>query len=49
MYDFNSLSNMLYEIGFQKVVKGEFCKGDFPDIDSLDNRAKDSLFVEATK
>ena len=49
MYDFNSLSSLLYEIGFQKVVKGEYCSGDFPDIDSLDNRGTDSLFVEATK
>ena len=49
MYDFDILSDILYEIGFKKVTRSAFCSGDFPNINSLDNRDTDSLFVEAVK
>jgi len=47
MYDYDSLSEILYSIGFQKVERSKFCSGDFPNIDTLDNRGTDSLFIEA--
>jgi len=49
MYDFDSLSELLSEIGFEKVERGEYAKGDFPDVELLDNRMKDSLIIQAYK
>ncbi|PCJ22110.1 MAG: hypothetical protein COB04_01270 [Gammaproteobacteria bacterium] len=49
MYDFDSMSTMLSRIGFRDIVRGDFAEGDFPNVDLLDNRCKDSLFVEAIK
>lgn len=49
MYDFDSLSQLLNESGFNKIERGEYCKGSFPDVNLLDNRMKDSLIVQAIK
>jgi predicted SAM-dependent methyltransferase len=49
MYDFESMSKLLHEVGFNKVERGEYAKGDFPDVQLLDNRMKDSLIVQAVK
>lgn len=49
MYDFEMLSNILDEIGFCDIKKCNFQKGDIPDVNILDNRPEDSLFLEAKK
>lgn len=49
MYDFEMLSELLSEIGFREITRRKFQEGDFPDVSLLDNRPKDSLFVEARK
>ena len=47
MYDFNILSSILKEIGFINITKSSYKYGDFPDIEILDNREDESLFIEA--
>lgn len=49
MYDFEMLSTLLEENGFRDIKRCAFQAGETPDIDSLDNRPDDSLFVEARK
>lgn len=49
MYDFQMLSLLLQECGFHEVTRCEYRKGLLPDVDVLDNRPDDSLFVEAIK
>lgn len=49
MYDFEMLSALLREIGFRNIQRCEFQKGAVPDIDILDNRPDESLFIEAIK
>lgn len=49
MYDFSMISEILSEIGFREIRRCEFRQGRVPDIDLLDNRPGESLFVEATK
>ncbi len=49
MYDFEMLSKLLREIGFRDIQRCQFRVGAVPDIDILDNRPDDSLFVEAKK
>ncbi len=49
MYDFDSLSSMLYASGFKSVERKAFRVGRTPDIDKLDNRPAESLYVEAEK
>lgn len=49
MYDFELLSNSLYRAGFKRVTKCAFKTGVTPDIDILDNRPEETLFVEAMK
>ena len=49
MYDFELLSESLYKAGFKKVIKCTFKTGVTPDIDILDNRPEETLFVEAIK
>ena len=48
MYNFDSLSQLLKEAGFPRVVRREHQQGDCPDVERLDNRPG-SLFVEAFK
>ena len=48
MYNFNSLSAMMREAGFQQVTRRDFQQGECPDVQELDNRPE-SLFVEAVK
>ena len=45
MYDKYNLSNILEEIGFSKVVIGEYKMGIFPNI----NKSKSDLIIEAIK
>ena len=49
MYDYESMAAILRNIGFKHVERGGFASGDFPNVELLDNRCKDSLFIEATK
>ena len=47
MYDFEILRSLLEESGFSGVQRCEFRQGRTPDIDKLDNRPHETLFVEA--
>ena len=49
MYDFELFKNLLESKKFKNVCKCEFKEGKVPNIDVLDNRAKDSIYIEATK
>ena len=51
MYDYELISNILLESGFRGITKCSYKNSyfDFPDINLLDNRPKDTLFVEAYK
>jgi len=49
MYDFEMLSSLLEEIGFCDIQRCKFQTGGVPDIDILDNRPDESLFIEAKK
>jgi len=48
-YDFDSLSHLLRLCGFFNISRESFQKGKVPDIELLDNRPSESLFVEAEK
>lgn len=49
MYDFESLSGLLRKCGFNNIERKSFRKGVTPDIERLDNRPDESLYVEAQK
>lgn len=49
MYDFVLLKKMLEDIGFTKVKRLTFKAGECPDLNLLDNRPDESLFVECHK
>jgi predicted SAM-dependent methyltransferase len=49
MYDFAMLADALTQAGFHDVRRCDFRKGRTPDLDSLDNRPDESLFIEATR
>ena len=49
MYDFDMISSLLVKTGFCDVQRCQFQKGTVPDINILDNRPDESLFVEAIK
>jgi predicted SAM-dependent methyltransferase len=49
MYDFSLLKNVLEQIGFVDVIQCAYRKGLTPDIEILDNRPEETLFVEARK
>lgn len=49
MYDFDSLSALLREVGFKVPRKCGYQTGSTPTLDVLDNRPEDSLYVEAVR
>ena len=49
MYNYALLEELLLGVGFSKVSECAAHQGMVPDIDSLDNRVEESLYVEATK
>ena len=49
MYDFDLLSRMFEIAGFVNIKRCDFNEGSIPDIEFLDNRPEDSLFIEAMK
>lgn len=49
MYDFELLGELLHSVGFHSVRRCSFQEGEVPDVEYLDNRAEETLFVEAKK
>jgi predicted SAM-dependent methyltransferase len=49
MYDFESLSVMLAEAGYQNIRRCQYKEGVCPGIASLDNRPEETLYIEATR
>jgi hypothetical protein len=49
MYDFTILEEELARAGFRDVARVAFREGRTPDLEQLDNRPDETLFVEATK
>ena len=49
MYDFEMLAAQLEEIGFRQIQKQSHQTGSTPDLEVLDNRPEDSLYVEAVR
>jgi predicted SAM-dependent methyltransferase len=49
LYNEHYLSRVLREVGFQKVYRCEYRQGRCPDLELLDNRPEESLFMEAEK
>lgn len=49
MYDYTLLDAALREAGFASVTRCTYRQGITPDLQVLDNRPEDTLFVEATK
>ncbi|MFZ0432423.1 MAG: methyltransferase domain-containing protein [Candidatus Acidiferrales bacterium] len=49
MYDFEMLKSVLEQSAFVSVEKCSYRQGLMPDIEKLDNRPEETLFVEAAK
>jgi len=51
MYTFDFVEELLYRAGFRRVVRCRFREtaGEHPEITALDNRERESLFVDAFK
>lgn len=49
IYDENSLKHLLKSVGFSEINIREYQKGEMLDIEFLDNRPEESLYIEAKK
>lgn len=49
MYDFENLSVMLAEAGYQNIRRCHYQEGACPDVAFLDNRPEETLYVEAIR
>ncbi len=49
MYDFDLLASLLRKVGFTSIEKCGYKQGQVPDLDRLDNRPDETLYVEAVK
>ncbi|MCG2659083.1 MAG: methyltransferase domain-containing protein [Kiritimatiellae bacterium] len=49
MYDYTLMKATLEQAGFKAVSRCAYRQGRMPDVELLDNRPEDSLFVEATR
>jgi SAM-dependent methyltransferase len=49
LYDFELLRDALQEGGFFRVLRRHYRHGEVPDLDVLDNRPEETLYVEAQK
>jgi predicted SAM-dependent methyltransferase len=49
MYDFSAIRDALCSAGFVDVTRCEFRAGRTPDLDQLDNRGDETLYVEAVR
>ena len=47
MYNNNSLEQMLLSNGFQETVQCKYLYGTCPDLDLVDNRPEESIYIEA--
>jgi predicted SAM-dependent methyltransferase len=48
-YDYQMLSTLLHDVGFNQVERSDFQEGATPDLQFLDNREDYTLFVEARR
>ncbi len=49
MYDFELIRDKLKKVGFKKIYQRNYQEGLVPDINILDNRPNETLFLEAVK
>jgi SAM-dependent methyltransferase len=49
MYDFDLLASLLKKVGFPAIEQFAYRQGLVPDLDRLDNRPDETLYVEAMK
>ena len=49
MYDFETLRQLLESVGFVDVERCSYQQVNVPDLDKLDNRPEDTIFVEARR
>jgi len=49
MYDYELLAAAMSEAGFSEIRQCHFREGSVPDLDQLDNRPEQTLYVEGTK
>jgi SAM-dependent methyltransferase len=49
MYDFDLLASLLSAVGFHSVERYDYRCGRVPDLDRLDNRPDETLYVECSK
>jgi hypothetical protein len=49
MYDFELLHNALSSANFVDIIRCGFQTGRTPDLEALDNRSDETLFVEAAR
>jgi SAM-dependent methyltransferase len=49
MYDFELISNLLFNTGFRNIRRCAYGEGSVPDLLQLDNRPDDTMFVEAVR
>jgi len=49
MYDYSMLADVLWKVGFQDIRRCVFREGKTPDLEMLDNRPTESLFIEASR
>ena len=49
MYDFELLRGVLEKIGYKDIRRCDFNEGGVPDLNLLDNRPEETLFVEACR
>lgn len=49
MYDFDAIHDALCAAGFVDVIRCDFRVGRTPDLDHLDNRSDETLYVEAVR
>ncbi|MEX2284736.1 MAG: methyltransferase domain-containing protein [Gemmatimonadota bacterium] len=49
MYDFELIAGLLRDAGFSSVTRYSYQHGRVPDLELLDNRSDETLYVEATR
>lgn len=49
MYDFELLKELLSGVGFKEILQRGYKSGHIPDVEKLDNRPEETLYVEASK
>ena len=49
MYDYESIESILMEVGFSNIYGNKFREGEVPDLEILDTREAESMYIEAQK